>query len=723
MTGVFEGTGTVYFDTVKLVPRNSEKYEYDSRKNYVTLSEDPLGYQSSSTYNEDIGVRESFTDAEGNTTSYYYDDLNRLDEVEAPLGSSAYYDYDEVSNLNETRDPRSASRADDNYLTLYGYTEIDQLDNLTDPLDRSTSSTYDRCGNLTGVTLPNGMQTSYTYDDANRLIRKTLHDGKYFDYTYDDANYLISVTDQDSNSCTYNYDRAGRVLYSIDSFGRRLDYEWDKSHNLIEEKSSINDYVRYDYRGDNKLSRVKFPDYHADRYYRYDDSGRVFQIRHPYYYDDEPAFTNYSYYGNGWLQRITRTGRGSFYYEYYDNGNIKKIISGAGTEIFTYDDNGRLDTWTLNGVTKNYYYDEAGNLSDEENRDFTYNSANQITNQGFTYDQNGNLTSDGTLIYAYNSENQLVEVRRVSDNSLVATYSYNYNGLRKGKTVYSGQGSSTAEYHWDALGRLESESGSASFNKRYLYDNNGNMVAMEGGDTYEVHTNLRGDVVAITDEEDGGTVASYRYDPWGNVTYEYSNLYFEDQPFRYAGYYYDFETGLYYCNSRYYSPTLGRFLTKDGYSYISYSDPQSLNLYTYCGNDPVRMVDPNGRNGYAAEWTLELNLEEFLAAAGTVAARAAGVAGGFILVFSNPADAGELPEEMPANKRLNDFPANPDDWIPPEGVTETKSGDITGGKHRQWKDVDGNIVRRWDRGVPGENGWRETDHWHDQSDNHIPPNR
>lgn len=67
------------------------------------------------------------------------------------------------------------------------------------------------------------------------------------------------------------------------------------------------------------------------------------------------------------------------------------------------------------------------------------------------------------------------------------------------------------------------------------------------------------------------------------------------QPFRYAGYYYDDETGLYYLQSRYYSPILGRFLTKDDPSFIKYESPQTLNLYSYCGNNPVNFNDPTGQ--------------------------------------------------------------------------------------------------------------------------------
>ncbi|MDI6817223.1 MAG: RHS repeat-associated core domain-containing protein, partial [Actinomycetota bacterium] len=66
-----------------------------------------------------------------------------------------------------------------------------------------------------------------------------------------------------------------------------------------------------------------------------------------------------------------------------------------------------------------------------------------------------------------------------------------------------------------------------------------------------------------------------------------------DIPIRYAGYYCDSETGLYYLKSRYYSPETGRFLTKDTVKGVN-ADPKTLNLYTYAEGNPIMNVDPDG---------------------------------------------------------------------------------------------------------------------------------
>ena len=94
----------------------------------------------------------------------------------------------------------------------------------------------------------------------------------------------------------------------------------------------------------------------------------------------------------------------------------------------------------------------------------------------------------------------------------------------------------------------------------------------------------------------------YRYDGWGNHKVmnpdgsknESDTFIGNINPFRYRGYYYDVETGLYYLKTRYYDPETGRFITIDDISYLAPDTINGLNLYAYCGNNPVMNVDPNG---------------------------------------------------------------------------------------------------------------------------------
>ena len=103
-------------------------------------------------------------------------------------------------------------------------------------------------------------------------------------------------------------------------------------------------------------------------------------------------------------------------------------------------------------------------------------------------------------------------------------------------------------------------------------------------------------------DNNGAVVVEYKYDAWGNheaevASEEYVTL-ANLNPFRYRGYYFDEETGLYFLQTRYYDPVVGRFISRDS---IEYADPETicgLNLYAYCGNNPVMATDPTGR----AEW-------------------------------------------------------------------------------------------------------------------------
>ena len=107
---------------------------------------------------------------------------------------------------------------------------------------------------------------------------------------------------------------------------------------------------------------------------------------------------------------------------------------------------------------------------------------------------------------------------------------------------------------------------------------------------YQYYTqNAHGDVVNLTDST-GAITKSYKYDAFGveqNIDDADANA------FRYCGEYYDAETGTIYLRARYYNPTTGRFISRDSYAGKN-EDPLSLNLYTYCHNNPVLYIDPSG---------------------------------------------------------------------------------------------------------------------------------
>ena len=153
---------------------------------------------------------------------------------------------------------------------------------------------------------------------------------------------------------------------------------------------------------------------------------------------------------------------------------------------------------------------------------------------------------------------------------------------------------------------------------RYFYDAEGRPTAIRyfkldasgavTGDTiYYLGTNLQGDVIAIYDST-GTKIYTYEYDAWGNLIRGRQlatggSAANSVNPFRYRGYYYDIETGLYYLQSRYYNPQWGRFLNADGVEFLGVNgDLIGYNIFVYCSNNPINGFDPTGN------WTIAFSL-------------------------------------------------------------------------------------------------------------------
>jgi len=135
----------------------------------------------------------------------------------------------------------------------------------------------------------------------------------------------------------------------------------------------------------------------------------------------------------------------------------------------------------------------------------------------------------------------------------------------------------------------------------FFYDSQGQRVGLCRNGTYMYYLyNLQGDVMAIASAGTGQIVATYKYDTWGNCEVDEFSTYAigELNPFRYRGYYWDKKSGLYYLNSRYYSPELCRFISAD--SELDNRSVISQNLFTYCGNNPVNNRDDDGNLAIAA---------------------------------------------------------------------------------------------------------------------------
>ena len=214
-------------------------------------------------------------------------------------------------------------------------------------------------------------------------------------------------------------------------------------------------------------------------------------------------------------------------------------------------------------------YDEMGNPTTYKGNSFTW--------------QQGRKLAGGTL------------------NGKSFSYSYDGNGMRYQKYV---NGEETEYYYNGTQLLMESKNGQRTW---YIYGVTGiEGMIVEGGyqDTvYYFDKNTLGDIIAIRDES-GDILATYSYDAWGNCTvmdaYSYENtsssFIGNINPIRYRGYYYDTETGFYYLQTRYYDPTICRFINADNYELVAElsSVAGQLNLYAYANNNPIMYTDETG---------------------------------------------------------------------------------------------------------------------------------
>ncbi len=283
------------------------------------------------------------------------------------------------------------------------------------------------------------------------------------------------------------------------------------------------------------------------------------------------------------------------------------------TTTYSYDNANHLLTLQHLGPTSQvlesltYTYDPTGNRTKMNRQSVnlplrdpvtsaTYNDANHMltftpssgTVKNMTYDDNGNLASMingcGTTTYAWDVRNRLGGMTGFNPDCspVSATFKYDALGRRVEKTV-NGR---TIRYLYDGLDIIqEIDNGLPSVNYIRTMSIDEPLARIEANGTVRYYqTDALGSVISLTDQT-GAVKTQFTYDPFGNVTITGEQ---SDNPFQYTGREND-GTGLFYYRARYHSPELQRFISEDPIKLLG-----DINFFTYVGNNPINLVDPDG---------------------------------------------------------------------------------------------------------------------------------
>ena len=622
--------------------------QYDKNGN-VTLAKQTVQKQDSDTvkysvtenqYNAQglltqVTLSDSTSNGEKNITKYFYNNAGIQTKMYTGLNSTndsdymtTNYEYDAWGHLVRTTDSTGYNSGATTYdLNGNALTVTDANGNVTtntyDALNRvltantvcsdtsknvSKSYVYDNMGRVRSKTA-NGVQTSYQYDSLGRVYQE-LSPKSFKGYFYEGVSQyakeqLVGINHQTMYSSTqYEYDAEMRIAQVKESGNLTATYTYDANGNKVSETLANGVVSTYSYNGCNKVTKLVTKSGNSDissyEYSYYLDGSDACKVRNE---NGTIETTSYDYDG---LKRLTRESisngktADTYSYEYDDYGNRSKMVANGSEEyetVYDYTVNGKY-TALLQKEIKTVEETSNATISDglaiSPTDLITSTAADAKTEEtAYSYDANGNQitkTAEGkTETNTYDGLNQLIGF---TDGETTASYKYNADGLRTSKTVDG----KTINHIWDGSKQIIVDMDDSDWYSAEVYVRGTNLLAKfskQSGNVktdYQYYTqNAHGDVVNLTDST-GAITKSYKYDAFGveqNIDDADTNA------FRYCGEYFDAETGTIYLRARYYNPTIGRFISRDSYA-GEINDPLSLNFYTYCENNPIYGIDPNG---------------------------------------------------------------------------------------------------------------------------------
>ncbi len=478
--------------------------------------------------------------------------------------------------------------------------------------------TTNAAGRMTSATDRIGQRIAYNYDLLNRETGESWYNAggtqvNTLTFTYDADNNLLTAANNTARS-TMAYDALDRTGSVQAPFGAVLTYSYDAADNRTLVQDSFGATTTRTYDVLNRVTTMQFG-----------GSGQT-TLREDFTYTVRDQVASQTRYSD--LAGTTEIGSSSFTYDSVGRLTNLQHLNGAGSNLAnytnTYDLASRITAETLNGsAPTSYNYDATDELTNDSQVTYTYDlngnrtmtgyatgPANEMTSDGtwdYFYDKNGNQVgkqnpSTGEVFsYGYDNRNRLVSAQDTTTSGvqMQATYVYDAPGQRIEKDVWAGS-TTTTRFAYDGRQIWADLTSSNSLQTRYVRGDRvlELLARIVSGTAAWFLADWMGSVRNVVDNT-GAVIDTITYDGYGNITNERNPA--TGGQYKYDGYRYDSETGLYRpdaTTARYYNPLTGLWVGRDQFQFLLLDlegfSAGDTNLYRYVFNDPTNSTDPTG---------------------------------------------------------------------------------------------------------------------------------